>query len=88
MPPPYPLHGSGSLGTWSALPGEVVLRAIKNRSYFSIVVRSHFGPIFGSIWDPFWTLFDVKNRPSSINMSSQTLSASKMWMFTKPFKNH
>ena len=29
MPPPHPLHGSGSLGPWSALPGYLVLRAIK-----------------------------------------------------------
>ena len=28
MPPPYPLHGSGSLACWSAFPGYLVLRAI------------------------------------------------------------
>ena len=87
MPPPYPLHGSGPGCCWSAFPGEVVLRSIQNRfknlSFFFI----NFGPIFGPIWEPFWTLFGVKNRPSSIKMSSQTLSASKMWIFTKPFKN-
>ena len=43
--------------------------------------------MFGPIWEPFWTLFAVKNHPSYIKMASQTLSGSKMWIFTKPFKN-
>ena len=73
MPPPYPLHGSGSLGCWSALPGEVVLRAIKNRSYFLIVFRSHFGPMFGPIWEPFWTLFGTQIGPSSVQDALSSL---------------
>ena len=47
MPPPYPLHGSGTLHFWNAFPNLYVLRAIQNRSYFLTVFRSHFGSIWG-----------------------------------------
>ena len=66
MPPPYPLHGSGPLGLWSAFPGYLVLRSIQNRSYFLIVFQSHFGSISAPIWEPSWSLFGVKIDPSSV----------------------
>ena len=87
MPPPYPLHGSGPLGLWSAFPGDLGLRAIKNRPYFLIVFRSHFEPIFGPIWEPFWTLFGVKIDPSSVQDAPPSLIFFKNAMFMKPFKN-
>ena len=65
MPPPTPLHGSGSLTSWSAFPGCLVLRSIKNRSYFLIVFRCHFGSILGSFWAPTWGHFSPFWRPSS-----------------------
>ena len=87
MPPPYPLHGSGPLACWSALPPYLVLRSIKNRSYFLIDFPSHFGSIFGPIWEPFGTLFGVKIDPNFVQDAFPSLIFFKNVMFTKPFKN-
>ena len=86
MPPPYPLHGSGSLGCWSALPGYLVLRAIQNRSYFSIDFRCHFGSIFGPIGEPFGTLYGVKLDQNFVQVAFFSFIFFKNMMFTKTFK--
>ena len=83
MPPPYPLHGSGSAGCWSAVPKDSVLRAIKNRSYFLIVFRSHVGSIWGPIWEPFGTPFGVKIDPRCVQDALPSLIFFKNMMFTK-----
>ena len=84
MPPPYPLHGSGSLGCWNALPGYHVLRGIKNRSYFLIVFQSHFGSILAQILEAFWTLFDIQIDPSSVQDAFPSLINA---ISTKTFKH-
>ena len=84
MPPPYPLHGSGSDGCSSVLTGELVLRAIKNRSYFLIVFRSHVGSILGPIWEPFGTPFGVKIDPRSVQDALPSLIFFKNTIFTGP----
>ena len=84
MPPPYPLHGSGSLGFWSAVPRESVLRAIQNRSYFLIVFRYHFGSILDPIWDPFGTPFGVKIDPRFVQDALRSLIFFKNIVFTEP----
>ena len=88
MPPPYPLHGSGSLRTWSALPRLRLSRAIGNRSYFLIVFRCHFGSILGPIWEPFGTLFGIKIGPSSVQVAFLSFIFFKNMIFTKPFKTN
>ena len=87
MPPPYPLHGSGSGSLSSAVTGEVVLRAIKNRSYFLMIFRSLFGSIFGPIWGPLGSLFGVQIGPSSVQDASSSLIFFKNVIFTKPLQN-
>ena len=87
MPPPYPLHGSGSLGCWSAFPGYLVIRSVKNRSYFLNVFRSRVGSILSPIWEPFGTLFGVKIDPSSVQVAFLSFIFFKNMIFTKPVKN-
>ena len=87
MPSPYPLHGSGSGYFSSAVTGELVLRSIKNRSYFFIDFPSHFGSIFGPIWEPFGTLFGVKIDPNFVQVAFLSFIFFKNVIFTKPFKN-
>ena len=84
MPPPYPLHGSGPLGRWSAFPLDLVLRSIPNRSYFFIVFRSHFGSIWGPIWEPFGTPCGTQIDPRSVQEAIPSLIFFKNAMFTKP----
>ena len=67
---------------------ELVLRSIKNRSYFLIVFRCHFGSILGPIWEPFGTLFGIKIGPSSVQVAFLSFIFFKNMIFTKPFKNH
>jgi hypothetical protein len=87
MPPPYPLHGSGSVPCWSAFPKYLVLRAIKNRFYFLIVFRCHLASILGPISDPFWSLFDAQIDPSSVQDAFSSLIFFKNVIFTKTYKN-
>ena len=86
MPPPYPLHGSGSDPCWSSVPGDSVLRAIKNRSYFLILVRSDFVSMLGPIWEPFGTPFGVKIDPRFVQEALRSLIFFKNTMFTEPLK--
>ena len=84
MPPPYPLHGSGSLRFWSAVPMDSLLRAMKNRSYFLIVFPTHFGSIWAPIWEPFGTPFGVKIDPRSVQDAFPSLIFFKNMIFTGP----
>ena len=84
MPPPYPLHGSGPGTCWSAVPKDSVLRAIKSRSYFLIVFRSHVGSILGPIWEPFGAPFGIKIDPRSAQDALRSLILFKNTMFTEP----
>ena len=55
MPPPYPLHGSGSDRRWSAVTGELVLRSIQNRFFvhgFQMPFWLHFEAIRVVFWRP------------------------------------
>ena len=87
MPSPYFLHGSGPLACWSAFPGEVALRSIKNRSYFLIVFLIRFGSILISFGDPFGSLFATQIDPSSVQVAFLSFIFFKNMIFTKPIKN-
>ena len=84
MPPPYPLHGSGLLGTWSAVPYYLVLRSIQNRSYLLIVFRYLVGFVWGPIWEPLGIPFGAKINPRSVQDAIPSLIFFKNTMFTKP----
>ena len=61
MPPPYPLHGSGSY------PKEVSLKIDQKPilffDRFSIPFWLHLGSDLGAFWDPFWHPNRPKFRP-------------------------
>ena len=73
MPPPYPLHGSGSESCWSAVPKYHPFFSIQNRSYFLIVFRCHFGSILGPFWAPTWGHFSPFWRPSSAKFALKSV---------------
>ena len=50
MPPPYPLHGSGSLGCWR----WCRTRWLQDRFKINQKIHHIFKSMFDACWDPFW----------------------------------
>ena len=90
MPPPTPSTAPARIAVGA--PSQSTrpffdLESIKNRSYFFIDFPSHLGSIFGSIWEPFGTLFGIKIGPSSVQDAFSSSIFFKNVIFTKTYKN-